>query len=62
MRNPMMTLPVRSGLQPVKDSDISPSDAPSLLFFYLFDDWVTSYSLVAKGQHTYAERIDKLVG
>lgn len=43
------------------DSSIKPEDGPSLLFFYIFDDWPTSYALVAKREHKYGGLLDKLV-
>ncbi|KAH0536418.1 hypothetical protein FGG08_006716 [Glutinoglossum americanum] len=38
----------------------SAGDAPSLLFYYLFDDWYTTYSLVVRGQHKYGEKLRNL--
>ena len=59
--NPIMTVPLRSGLQVVKGSEIVPSDGPSLMFYYLFDDWLTSYSLVARQEHQYGAQLGRLV-
>ncbi|KAL2847988.1 hypothetical protein BJX68DRAFT_106916 [Aspergillus pseudodeflectus] len=39
---------------------IKQEDGPSLLFFYIFDDWVSSYALVAKREHTYGVALDHL--
>lgn len=36
-------------------------DSVGLLFYYLFDDWQTTYSLLAKGQGTYGARLNSLV-
>lgn len=47
-QHPIQTLALRLGLQNIEGTEITASDAPSLLFYYLFDDWQTSYSLVAK--------------
>ena len=55
-------LPIRSGLQDIEGSEITASDAPSLLFYYLFDDWQSSYSLVAKQEHQYGKQLGHLVG
>ena len=55
-------LPIRSGLQDIEGSEITASDAPSLLFYYLFDDWQSSYSLVAKQEHQYGKQLGYLVG
>lgn len=60
-RHPITTLPIRWGLLHIEGSVISSSDAPSLLFYYLFDDWYTSYSLVAKQEHQYGKQLDILV-
>ncbi|KAI9764008.1 MAG: hypothetical protein M1840_008956 [Geoglossum simile] len=46
--NAISTLSIRQDVGPAADVDSSSpgDDAPSLLFFYLFDDWYTTYSLV----------------
>jgi hypothetical protein len=36
------------------------SDAPGLLFYYLFEDWFTTYSLVTRREHGYAAELDRL--
>ncbi|KAL2865447.1 uncharacterized protein BJX67DRAFT_382932 [Aspergillus lucknowensis] len=41
-------------------SSIKQDDGPSLLFFYIFDDWVSSYGLVAKREHAYGVALDRL--
>ncbi|KAF2089113.1 hypothetical protein K490DRAFT_39089 [Saccharata proteae CBS 121410] len=38
----------------------SSSDSPGLLFYYLFDDWFTTYSLVARREHQYAAQLNAL--
>lgn len=40
---------------------IKQEDGPSLLFYYIFDDWVLSYGLIAKREHQYGVCLDKLV-
>lgn len=54
-------LPIR---RRIGDSDEErahrPSDAPGLLFYNLFDDWFSTYSLVARREHKYAAALDKL--
>ncbi|KAJ4354379.1 uncharacterized protein N0V89_006115 [Didymosphaeria variabile] len=37
-----------------------PTDAPGLLFYYLFEDWYTTYSLVTRREHGYAAELDRL--
>lgn len=61
-QNPIMTLPIRLGLQkPTSDSIIS-SDNPGLLFCYLFDDWYAGYSLVAQeGHHQFGTKLQEIV-
>lgn len=54
-----MTLPLRTGPQPLDDTP--ESNPASLLFYYLFDDWHTSYSLVARSEHRYGEQLEELV-
>ena len=65
-RNPINTLDIRPGLSSNlstgQSSKIKISDSPSLLFYYLFDDWYTTYALVAKREHHYAARLEDLVG
>lgn len=43
------------------DQSIKQEDSPSLLFYYIFDDWFSSYSLVAKREHKYGVSLDQLV-
>ena len=59
-QNAIMSLPIRSGLQSIEGNDISISDSPSLLLYYLFDDWYTSYSLVSKQEHQYGKQLGHL--
>lgn len=41
-------------------ASIKQEDGPSLLFYYIFDDWFSSYSLVARREHTYGAMLNKL--
>ncbi|KAJ5091607.1 hypothetical protein NUU61_006477 [Penicillium alfredii] len=41
-------------------ANIKQEDGPSLLFYYIFDDWVSSYGLIAKREHQYGVALDKL--
>lgn len=34
-------------------------ESASLLFYYLFDDWVTTYSLISRQEHPYREKLDR---
>ncbi|MCJ1308049.1 hypothetical protein MMC25_001699 [Agyrium rufum] len=61
--NPIMTLTLRSEIHPetkLPVRPISPSEASSLLFYYIFDDWYTSYSLVARKNHQYGSQLEQL--
>lgn len=42
-------------------ASIKQEDGPSLLFYYIFDDWGLSYGLIAKREHKYGVRLDQLV-
>ncbi|KIW87678.1 uncharacterized protein Z519_11652 [Cladophialophora bantiana CBS 173.52] len=37
-----------------------PKEAASLLFYYLFDDWVTTYRLIARLDHPYRKELEKM--
>ena len=60
-QNAIMRVPVRTGISKIIEGEVAASDAPSLLFHYLFDDWYTSYSLVAKQEHQYGVKLANLV-
>lgn len=60
-RNPLMSIPIRPGSQNFPSKETSPSDAPSLLFHYLFDDWMNTHSLVARKEHQYGVQLEQLV-
>ena len=48
-------------MQSNQNSKVTLLDSPGLLFYYLFDDWYTSYALVAKKEQQYAARLENLV-
>lgn len=58
----LITIRVRhfSDLGP-DQANIKQKDGPSLLFYYIFDDWVSSYGLIAKREHKYGVALEKLV-
>ncbi|KAK4695245.1 hypothetical protein P7C71_g2470, partial [Lecanoromycetidae sp. Uapishka_2] len=58
--NPIHTLDIRPGLESNQTSNITIADSPGLLFYYLFDDWYTSYALVSKEEHQYAKLLETL--
>ncbi|KAA8651956.1 uncharacterized protein ATNIH1004_000856 [Aspergillus tanneri] len=41
-------------------ASIKQEDGPSLLFYYIFDDWISTYALVAKREHAYGVELDEL--
>ncbi|KAF7718302.1 Uncharacterized protein PECH_001110 [Penicillium ucsense] len=41
-------------------ASIKQEDGASLLFYYLFDDWVSSFGLIAKRQHKYGVSLEEL--
>ncbi|KAJ5261014.1 hypothetical protein N7478_011609 [Penicillium angulare] len=43
-------------------ANIKQEDGPSLLFYYIFDDWVSSYGLIAKREHKYGVALEELRG
>jgi hypothetical protein len=58
----LITIRVRqfSDLGP-DQANIKQEDGPSLLFYYIFDDWVSSYGLIAKREHKYGVLLEELV-
>ena len=59
--NPIQTLDIRPGMQSNLNSKVTLLDSSGLLFYYLFDDWYTTYALVAKKEQQYAARLEHLV-
>lgn len=41
-------------------ANIKQEDGPSLLYYYIFDDWVASYGLIAKREHRYGVKLEEL--
>ena len=57
----LMTVPIRDFNSSAQMNDSAPSlETASKLFHYLFDDWITSYGLVAKKEHPYGRELEKL--
>ncbi|KAJ5147270.1 uncharacterized protein N7443_001137 [Penicillium atrosanguineum] len=42
------------------EANIKQEEGPSLLFYYIFDDWVSSYGLIAKREHKYGVALERL--
>jgi hypothetical protein len=61
--NPLTTMHVRQFTDTTEGgTSLRPGDGPSLLFYYLFDDWVTTYNFVARKEQPYGPRLDVVVG
>ncbi|KAF2657488.1 hypothetical protein K491DRAFT_626337 [Lophiostoma macrostomum CBS 122681] len=57
----LMMLPIRHRIGNSDEETAHRStDAPGLLFYYLFEDWYTTYSLVTRRDHGYAAELDRL--
>ncbi|RHZ43210.1 uncharacterized protein CDV56_100933 [Aspergillus thermomutatus] len=57
----LVTIRVRAFNDPRSDHvSIHQDDGPGLLFYYIFDDWVSSYALIAKREHKYGILLDRL--
>jgi hypothetical protein len=58
----IITLPIRKRIGDSEEETAHrPTDSPGLLFYYLFEDWYTTYSLVSRREHQYAAELDRLV-
>ncbi|OXV06713.1 hypothetical protein Egran_05520 [Elaphomyces granulatus] len=57
----LVTIRVRplSDVEP-EQASIKQEDGPSLLLYYIFDDWISSYGLVARKEHQYGASLDRL--
>lgn len=40
---------------------IKQDDGPSLLFYYIFDDWISSYGIIVQKEYRYGGALDRLV-
>lgn len=54
------TVDIRPGILP-NTGKVTISEASGLLFYYLFDDWYTTYALVARREQQYAVELERLV-
>lgn len=65
--NALFVLQLRNGLESShtgasqQAEEFVAENGPSLLFYYLFDDWYASYGLVARRQQQYGARLTELV-
>lgn len=59
--NPMMLLPIRNRMgHTPEETAHRASDAPGLLFYYLFENWYNSYTLVTRKESRYGIELSKL--
>jgi len=59
----LMTVQIRNFEQPNQPVEGSSSmEVASKLLYYLFDDWITTYGLVAKKEHPYGTKLEELRG
>ncbi|KAF1837553.1 hypothetical protein BDW02DRAFT_117739 [Decorospora gaudefroyi] len=54
-------LPIRQRLgSSDEETAHRPTDAPGLLFYYLFEDWGATFNLISRREHGYAAELDRL--
>ncbi|KAI5209754.1 hypothetical protein E4T42_07395 [Aureobasidium subglaciale] len=59
--NPLVLLPIRRRLGDTKEETAHrDKDAPGLLFYYLFENWFNSYSLITRRESRYGMELEKL--
>ena len=57
----LMTVQIRDFNPSTQAVDVTPPlEAASKLLYYLFDDWITTYGLVAKKEHPYGSELERL--
>ncbi|KAK5137346.1 hypothetical protein LTR08_008923 [Meristemomyces frigidus] len=61
VHNPMTLLPIRTRLgDTVEETAHRESDAPGLLFYYLFENWHNSYTLITRKESRYGVELGDL--
>ena len=61
-RDSLVTIRIRQLVDPGPNhARIKQEDGPSLLFYYIFDDWASSYGIIVKREHPYGSLLDDLV-
>ncbi|KAG9993510.1 hypothetical protein KCU72_g20554, partial [Aureobasidium melanogenum] len=59
--NPLVLLPIRRRLGDTKEETAHrDKDAPGLLFYYLFENWFNSYSLITRRESRYGIELERL--
>ncbi|WEW55785.1 hypothetical protein PRK78_001218 [Emydomyces testavorans] len=62
-KNPLMGTHIRNPSNSSHSSEVvrvGKGEGPSLLFYYIFDDWATNYSLVIGREHSYSSALGTL--
>lgn len=58
----LIQLPIRNRIGNTEEETAHrPTDAPGLLFYYLFEDWGTTFNLISRRDHGYGAELDRLV-
>lgn len=58
----LIQLPIRNRVgNSDEETAHRPTDAPGLLFYYLFEDWGTTFNLISRRDHGYGAELDRLV-
>ncbi|KAL9111325.1 MAG: hypothetical protein Q9227_004202 [Pyrenula ochraceoflavens] len=52
--------PLKDGASNSNSSGFDALEVASLLFYYLFDDWITTYGLIFGHEHPYQDRLESL--
>lgn len=55
-----MKTQVRNFPTEVGEKTVKPGEGPSLLFYYIFDDWATHYGLIIRKKDSYSYRLGEL--
>lgn len=57
----LIQLPIRNRVgNSEEETAHRPTDAPGLLFYYLFEDWGTTFNLISRRDHGYGAELDRL--
>lgn len=58
----LQQLPIRHRVgNSTEETAHRPTDAPGLLFYYLFEDWGATFNLISRREQGYAAELDRLV-
>ena len=63
-RSELFAVQIRATDEPASngESRVTEDESPSLLLYYLFDDWRMSYGLIARDDEQFGRQLDRLVG